>query len=57
MWIIKSKLNGYKNQEVKRKLFDRELFINYDETIEKIMLSKLRCYYCKKPIKLIFKDK
>lgn len=54
---IKSKLNGYKNQDVKRKLFDRELFINYDETIEKIMLSKLRCYYCKKPIKLIFKDK
>ena len=54
---IKSKINGYKNQDVKKNLYDNKSFINFDETVEKITLSKLRCHYCKKTIKLIFKDK
>ena len=54
---IRSKLNSYKNQDLKKKKFDDKQFITFDDTIEKIVTSKLRCYYCKKSIKLIFNEK
>ena len=34
-------------QDISKKIFDTELFINFDEIIEKLVISKLQCYYCK----------
>ena len=43
---VERKLSGYKNQDVKkRKLNDN--FITYEECLEKLVISKLKCYYCK----------
>ena len=43
---VERKLSGYKNQDVKkRKLSDK--LISYEECLEKLVISKLKCYYCK----------
>jgi len=53
---LKKKLSGYKQQDVKKKKYDKELFITYDDLIEKMIVSKHRCFYCRKLCKVLFKD-
>jgi hypothetical protein len=43
---IKTKLNSYKSQDQKKNIYDTNLFITYEDLIEKIKESKLKCYYC-----------
>ena len=51
---INQKINSYKNQDIKKKR-DHGL-ITYDELIEKIVISKLKCYYCKSNVAIIYED-
>lgn len=51
---IKSKLNGYKNQDIKKNIFNKDELITIDEIIEKLVISKLLCYYCKNHVKILF---
>ena len=44
---VERKINGYKNQDQKKKKLDENL-ITYEECLEKLVISKLNCYYCKK---------
>ena len=58
--IIKSfkrKLNGYKSQDVKKKRYDVEKFITYDELVEKLVISKLLCHYCRGKCTIITEKK
>ena len=43
---LKKKINGYKSQDIKKKRFNIDTFIKYDELIEKLLRSKLKCKYC-----------
>jgi hypothetical protein len=43
---LKQKLNSYKTQDKKKDRYDKELFIKYDELIDKLIKSKLKCKYC-----------
>ena len=51
---INQKINSYKNQDIKKKR-DHGL-ITYDELIEKLVISKLKCYYCKSNVTIIYED-
>jgi len=51
---IEKKLNGYKNQDIKKEKYEKKLFISYENLIEKIVISKLVCYYCRKNCKLMY---
>ena len=51
---LKAKLSGYKQQDVKKKILDNEKFITFDETIEKLVISKLICKYCSMKIKIFY---
>ena len=53
---LHQKINGYKAQDIKKELYDVELLINLSDTIEKLMSSKLHCYYCKCAIVLLYKN-
>ena len=53
---IKKKLNSYKNQDIKKEKYNNKLFITYDNLIEKIVISKLLCYYCKKNCILMYEN-
>lgn len=54
---VSLKLKSYKNQDLKKKRFDNETFISYDEIIEKLIISKLNCYYCKNDVILLYNEK
>lgn len=51
---VQRKLNGYKNQDVKKEIHDTRYFIKYEELVEKLVVSRLKCYYCREDCKLIY---
>ena len=51
---LKKKINGYKSQDIKKKRFNIDTFIKYDELVEKLLLSKLKCKYCFSNLLLIY---
>lgn len=53
---ISKKINGYKSQDVQKNLLDLNMLISLDQTIEKLMLSKLKCFYCKEKCELLYKN-
>jgi len=53
---ISKKINGYKSQDVQKDLLDLNRLISLDQAIEKLMLSKLKCFYCKESCELLYKN-
>ena len=53
---LKKKINGYKSQDKKKKRYCEKDFINYDELVEKILVSKLKCTYCFSKLFLIYNN-
>lgn len=52
---ISRKINGYKNQDVKKEIYNKTLLINADTIIEKLVSCKLKCYYCCNNVKILYK--
>tara|TARA_Y100000992_G_scaffold296546_1_gene258938 strand:- start:148 stop:663 length:516 start_codon:yes stop_codon:yes gene_type:complete len=44
---LNRKHKGYRTQDIDKKLLDKDNFITMDQLKEKLVLSKLTCYYCK----------
>ena len=53
---LKNKINGYKNQDKKRNILNEEKLIKLDELVEKLLISKLKCYYCKSKCLLMYNN-
>lgn len=53
---LKRKINGYKHQDINKKLYDKNLIITLDEVIKKLVISELICVYCKCNIFLLYKN-
>ena len=51
--IIK-KINGYKNQDIKKHIYNEKKLISFEDTIEKIVISKLKCHYCFQKMNILF---
>ena len=51
---LNKKLNSYKMQDIKKKRYVSDLFISLFDLIEKLVVSKLKCYYCKCNIVLLY---
>ena len=51
---IKKKINGYKNQDVKKQRHNPEKLISLEDTIEVLVSSKLKCHYCKENVRLFY---
>lgn len=55
---IKKKMSGYKNQDTKKgRINDTCFFITYEETLEKLVVSKMKCYYCNEATKLMHENR
>ena len=54
---LKSKLSSYRQQDTKKKRYIKEKFITFEELLEKLVTTKLICYYCKKQCFLIYENK
>ncbi len=54
---LKAKLSSYRQQDTKKKRFIKEKFIKLDELLEKLVVTKLICHYCKNQCLLIYANK
>ena len=54
---VKKKIGSYGQQDKKRDIFNKDKLISFDECVEKLVLSKLKCYYCRTEMLLMYKDK
>jgi len=52
---LERKLNSYKNQDRKKNKYSNN-FISYQELIEKLVISKLKCYYCRSNCLLMYEN-
>ena len=50
---LERKLNSYKNQDRKKNKYSNN-FISYQELIEKLVISKLKCHYCRQRVLLLY---
>ena len=51
---LKSKINSYKSQDIKKDFHEKSNLITFDNILEKLIVSKLKCYYCNKNLLLFF---
>ena len=51
---LKNKINSYKEQDKKKNLHEIHNLITLDNVIEKLVKSKLKCYYCNKKMLILF---
>ena len=49
---LRNKINGYKSQDNRKK--KKCILISKEELIEKLLISKLKCYYCKQRMLLLY---
>ena len=53
---IKQKINSYKSQDTKKDKLD-DNFINYTDLLEKLVVSKLKCHYCRVNTLIMYENK
>ena len=49
---IHNKINGYKQQDIKKDIYDPSAFISLDEVLQKLFLTELNCFYCQGAVKI-----
>jgi 5-methylcytosine-specific restriction endonuclease McrA len=53
---LTSKISGYKRQDVEKNIFQKDLFISLEDVVDKLLCSKLKCFYCKRDCQLLYKN-
>ena len=53
---IKKKISGYKQQDIKKNVYEPENFITYEYCLEQLRQCELRCLYCKEEILFVYKN-
>lgn len=53
---LTKKLSNYKQQDKKKKRFNEKDFLKIEELMEKLVISKLKCNYCKNQCLLFYKN-
>ena len=53
---LMNKLSNYKQQDKRKKRYNSESFIKLEELLEKLVVTKLKCNYCKDQCLLFYKN-
>jgi hypothetical protein len=53
---IQKKINSYKAQDIDKEIYDDLLLISLNDVVEKLVASKLKCYYCSCDVLILYKD-
>lgn len=48
--LINQKISSYIQQDIKKDRLDNDSKVSFEYVLEKIVESKLKCYYCKTPV-------
>ena len=52
--LLTKKILGYKQQDIKKDIFSKFHFITHENTIEKLVESKMKCIYCRESMLFIY---
>jgi|AntAceMinimDraft_12_1070368.scaffolds.fasta_scaffold05254_1 hypothetical protein len=52
---IENKINGYKHQDIKKCIYDKNTMITLHEAYDKLN-HQVTCHYCMKPIKILYRN-
>ena len=53
---LKKKIYGYRSQDVKKNILNKKDFIDYETLIQKMVESKMKCFYCTCNMYLIYEN-
>ena len=53
---LTNKISGYKRQDVEKKVYQKDLFVSLENVIDKLLCSRLKCFYCKQCCELLYKN-
>ena len=53
---IEKKINGYKQQDIDKKLLNNEKIINLKCIIDKLIETEIKCYYCKCEMYVLYEN-
>ena len=53
---LEKKIGSYKQQDMKKEIYNAALLITLPELIEKLVISKLKCAYCSNEVLLLYKN-
>jgi hypothetical protein len=51
---LNQKITGYKTQDIQKKIFDKELFVDTRTTVNLLNESELKCFYCRQNVKILY---
>lgn len=51
---IERKINGYKQQDILKKVFDKDKMIDLQNIIEQLVNNDSKCYYCHEPMFILY---
>jgi len=54
MQQINKKICGYKQQDNMKKLFEEPKFITFETILDKLLVCKLKCYYCQENMSVLY---
>ena len=54
---LRKKYSSYKSQDKQKHKFDTEQHITFEQLVQKLKDSHLKCYYCMKPMLLLYNKK
>ena len=53
---LERKIKSYRTQDIKKDKLNEEKLIKIDECIDKLVLSKMKCYYCREDMLLVYEN-
>jgi hypothetical protein len=53
---IEKKINSYKQQDIDKKLLNNEKIINLKCVVDKLIETKIKCYYCKDKMYVLYEN-
>jgi 5-methylcytosine-specific restriction endonuclease McrA len=53
---VEKKIGGYKSQDIRNNILDLNRLISLDQVLEKLVVSKMKCCYCKDNCDILYKD-
>lgn len=52
---LEQKISGYKSQDIKKRVYDKDTLITLPDVIDKLLTGMLKCVYCKKTLKVLYR--
>jgi hypothetical protein len=53
---IRQKIAGYRSQDMKKKLYNKTVFVNLEHVIDLLLKCENKCFYCKSKMNILYEN-